>query len=417
MAGLRGDSGTPKKPLTDAFIRKLPKPKKRTRHYDGRGLFLIHDVSGSKRWIVRVAVGGRSRDVGLGGYPDVGLADARDLASDLRRKARDGKDPVAALRVQRQVIPTFKECAELVHAANMPSWKNGKHTAQWLATLKLYAFPMIGHTPVDKVARSDVHAILSKIWLKKPETARRVLQRLRAVLDYAIGAELREHEIPFRAIVKALPKQMDVVEHHAALPYEKLPAFIPKLRAFDCADVVKLAFELLILTGLRSGELRGARVDEFDLNERIWTIPAPRMKGTKKAMTAHIVPLSDRAIEIFHAARKLSPKSELLFPGRYPDKPLSDMAFTMVLRRLGYTGIATAHGFRSSLDTWGEEQTDFPEWVREKALAHKIKDKVTAAYRRGELVEKRRAYMQAWADFVLTPAADDVAPVRCDEAA
>lgn len=385
--------------LTAAFVRQ----KKAAGSYgDGNGLYLIVDPSGAQRWQLRIQVAGKRRDVGLGSADTVTLAEARDLAHDIRRKARLGEDPVAARRAQREGVPTFEAMARAVHAAHLDTWRNGKHTAQWITTLEAYAFPFIGKLQVNRIETGDVLKLLLPIWTTKPETARRVLQRVRAVIDHATAAGHRSGENPCRIAAIGLPKQGDTVRHFAALPYADLPGFVAKLRAADSAETVKLALEFLILTAARSGEVRGARWDEIDLEAKLWTIPAERMKAERE----HVVPLTARAIEILTRARELAPpKSELVFPSnRSKAGGLSDMALTMVLRRLKVE--ATAHGFRSTFRGWCSEETDFPGEVAEMALAHAIGSKVEAAYRRGKLLEKRRELMDAWATFALGAISD-----------
>jgi integrase len=380
-----------KKGLTAAFVEKVKAPG---RYGDGNGLYLVVDPSKASRWILRVQANGRRRDVGLGGTKSVTLAEARDLAHEVRKKARAGLDPVAARRAEREGVPTFEQCAKTVHAANLKTWRNGKHTAQWLNTLETYAYPTIGKRPVNKIETGDILKILMPIWTEKPETARRVLQRLRTVLDHATAAGHRSGENPCRIAMIGLPKQTTAVKHFAALPYADLPAFVIDLRKADSDPMLRLALEFLILTAARSGEVRGASPDEFDLNAKLWTIPAQRMKADRE----HVVPLSLRAIEIVREAQKLAPKSEFVFPSRRTrGKPLSDMALTMLLRRLKVD--ATAHGFRSTFRDWCSEETDYPSEVAEKALAHAIENKVEAAYRRGKLLEKRRDLMNEWSTF------------------
>lgn len=381
-----------KKGLTAAFVEKVKTPGK---YGDGNGLYLIVDPSKASRWVLRVQSAGRRRDVGLGGTKAVTLAEARDLAYEVRKKARAGLDPVVVRRAEREGVPTFEECAKTVHAANLKTWRNGKHTAQWLNTLETYAHPTIGKRQVNKVETGDILKILMPIWTEKPETARRVLQRLRMVLDHATAAGHRSGENPCRIAVIGLPKQVGTVKHFAALPYADVPDFIKKLRSADCDPMIRLALEFLILTAARSGEVRGAPPDEFDLDAKIWKIPAQRMKAERE----HAVPLSERALEIVDEARKLAPQSDLIFPSRRTKgKPLSDMALTMLLRRLKVD--ATAHGFRSTFRDWASEETDFPREAAEMALAHSVENKVEAAYRRGKLLEKRRALMEAWSKFV-----------------
>lgn len=380
--------------LSAAFVRQKKAPG---RYVDGNGLCLLVEPSGAARWVLRVQTRGKRRDVGLGSAQTVTLSEARELAHDVRRKARQGEDPVAARRAQREGVPTFEAMAKTVHAAHLETWRNGKHTAQWLTTLEAYAFPTIGKLRVNRIETGDVLKLLLPIWTAKPETARRVLQRVRAVIDHATAAGHRSGENPCRIAAIGLPKQGDTVKHFAALPYANLPAFVVKLRTSDGAETVKLALEFLILTAARSGEVRGARWDEIDLAAKLWTIPAERMKAERE----HVVPLADRAIEIIARARELAPpKAELVFPSnRSKGGGLSDMALTMVLRRLKVE--ATAHGFRSTFRDWCSEETDFPGEVAEMALAHAIGSKVEAAYRRGKLLEKRRELMDAWAAFAL----------------
>lgn len=268
---------------------------------------------------------------------------------------------------------------------------------EWLATLEAYAFPIIGRLQINRIETGDVLKLLLPIWTSKPETARRVLQRVRAVIDHATAAGHRSGENPCRVAAIGLPKQGDTVRHFTALPYAELPSFVGKLRQSDSVEVVRLALEFLILTAARSGEVRGARWDEVDLGSKLWTIPAERMKAARE----HVVPLSSRAIEILFRARQLAPKSELVFPSvRSKQGGLSDMALTMALRRLKVS--ATAHGFRSTFRDWCSEETDFPSEVAEMALAHAIGSKVEAAYRRGKLLEKRRELMDAWTSYAVS---------------
>lgn len=379
--------------LTAAFVRHTRKPG---RYGDGGGLYLVIDPSGAARWVLRVQFTGKRRDVGLGGAKSVSLAEARDLAHQIRRKAKAGQDPVAARRAEREGVPTLETAAKKVHAALVATWRNGKHTAQWLNTLESYAFPSLGNTPVNRIEPGDVLKVLLPIWTSKPETARRVLQRLRTVLDHATAAGYRSGENPCRIAKIGLPKQGDTVKHFTALPYSELPGFISKLRTAECSETTRLALEFLILTAARSGEVRGAQEDEFDLDSKQWKIPAHRMKAERE----HVVPLSQRAVEIVKSARALAPKSDLLFhSNRSKGSQLSDMALTMVLRRLKVS--CTVHGFRSTFRDWCAEETDFPGEVAEMALAHTIGSKVEAAYRRGKLLEKRRQLMEAWGTFAL----------------
>lgn len=379
--------------LTATFLRQVRTPG---RYGDGQGLYLLVDPSGASRWVLRIQANKRRRDVGLGSASIVTLAEARDLAHEIRRKTRQGEDPVAARRAEREGVPTFEQIARTVHAANLKTWRNGKHTAQWISTLEAYAFPILGKLPVHIIGTGDILKVLTPIWTEKPETARRVMQRLSLVLDHAAAAGHRNGENPCRIAAIGLPRKREAVKHFEALSYQDLPGFVAGLRYAKTAETIRLALEFLILTAARSGEVRGAAPAEFDLDAKLWTIPAERMKAKRE----HVVPLCDRAVAIVRSSRKLSPASQLVFPSRHlKNKQLSDMTLTMLLRRMGLR--ATAHGFRSTFRDWCSEETNFQSEVAEMALAHVISNKVEAAYRRGRLLEKRRELMEAWARFAL----------------
>jgi integrase len=383
------------KALTPLTVRSLNEPG---RYADGNGLYLVVDPSGAKHWILRTLVHGKRRDMGLGGLQLVPLAEARKRAAKYRLIARDGDDPILQRREERRTVPTFKEAAETVHAHRIGGWKNEKHRAQWLSTLTTYAFPEIGGKQVSRIDSADVLRVLSPIWTSKPETARRVKPRIGTVLDWAKAAGHRRGDNPVDAAVEGLPKQTDTVEHHDALPYPEVPDFIAKLRATGATDATKLAFEFLILTAARTGEVIGARWPEINLESEIWTIPKDRMKAKRE----HRVPLSPRCIEILKAARKLSEGNGYIFPSGDPDTPLSNMAFLMTLRRMGHN--VTAHGFRSAFRVWAAERTAFPREVSEFALAHVNANQVEAAYLRSDLFEQRRALMAQWATHATIPA-------------
>ncbi|MBT5267729.1 MAG: tyrosine-type recombinase/integrase [Rhodospirillaceae bacterium] len=380
--------------LNAVTIRNLTKPG---RYSDGRGLYLVVAPAGTKKWVLRIVVNRVRRDFGLGSAMSVPLAEVRERADEYRRMIRQGLDPKEEKekRLAASQMPAFREAALSVHNENKPTWKNAKHGQQWLNTLRDYAFPDLGDTAVDKIDGPAVHGVLLKIWLAKPETARRVRQRIGTVLDWCHAKGYRPHALDMRGLSRGLPKQPKKSNHHAALPYDDVPEFIAALRAMDHIGVsVRLAFEFLILTAGRSGEVREARWSEIDLDERLWTIPAQRMKMDRK----HVVPLSDRAVEVLDGAAKLRRKNdadELVFKGRKPGRPLSDMTLTMLLRRTKVE--ATAHGFRSSFRDWAAEQTSFPREVCEAALAHAVENKVEGAYRRTDFLAKRRDLMQAWA--------------------
>ena len=326
----RGSNG-----LTAVFVRQKKDPG---RYGDGNGLYLVVDPSGASRWVLRVMCNGKRRDVGLGGTATISLAEARDKAHELRKLAKAGEDPVAARRALREGVPTFEECARTVHKNRKSTWRNGKHTNQWLKTLELYAFPTIGQMAVNRVGTAEILKLLLPIWSTKSETARRVLQRVSTIIDYATAAGMRSGENPCRLAVLGLPKQTEEIEHFAALPYAEAPAFVQKLRGSNAAEITKLAFEFLILNAARSGEVRLAPKAEIDLEKGLWVIPAQRMKAGKE----HTVPLTPRAIEIAKAAKALFPDANLLFPSpNNEEKPLSDMALTELLRRLKIDATAT----------------------------------------------------------------------------
>ncbi len=381
----------PEKALTATKVRQLSKPG---RYTDGNGLYLIVDPSGAKRWNLRTVVHGRRRDIGLGGVRLVSLAEAREKTLYYRKIAREGGDPIAAKRKERRVVPTFEEAARSVHAERLATWRNSKHSKQWINTLVTYVFPQFGNRRVDEIDTPDVLRALSTIWLSKPETARRVKQRIGVVFDWAKAAGHRNGDNPVDGVLKGLPKQPERVQHHEALPYEDIPSFVSNLHELGGSQVTQLAFEFLILTATRTSEVLSATWDEIDLKRKLWTIPAERMKVGRE----HRVPLCPRSLKILQQAKLLAVDSELVFPGTKPGKPMSNMVFLMMLRRKEYT--VTAHGFRSAFRDWAAECTNFPREVCEMALAHTIKSKAEAAYRRGDLLEKRRQLMTSWEEFV-----------------
>jgi len=393
----------PHKALSATAVRTLKKPGS---YADGNGLYLIVDDSGSKRWILRTVVQRKRRDIGLGGLSLVSLAEAREEAVRMRGIARKGGDPLAERWKAKTQIPTFKDAAIIVHEEHSVTWKNKKHAAQWIMTLNEYAFPFFGDRPVDRVDTAEVLNALSNIWLTKPETARRVRQRIGTVLDWAKAAGHRSGDNPINGIAKGLPKQPKKQKHHAALPYSEVSSFISNLNKADVNESTRLAFEFLILTATRTSEVILAEWSEIDLEEMAWTIPAERMKAGNK----YRVPLSDRCIEILGQAKELSDGGLYVFPGRSVKKPLSTMVFLMIIRRMGKD--ITAHGFRSTFRDWSAERTNFPREVCEMALAHSVSDKTEAAYLRGDLFDKRRQLMDTWAAFVDTDTGADIVKLR-----
>lgn len=365
------------------------------KYTDGHGLLLKVDPSGARRWVLRLMVDGIRRDYGLGGLQDVPLAVARERALALRRQAKAGLDVTR----KKAVVPTFENAARAVHEEQKPTWKNVKHAAQWLATLEQYAFPAIGSKPVSVIDGPTVRDVLLPIWLELPETARRVRQRVGAVLDWASAKGYRMGENPVRSIARGLPKQPKERGHHAALGFAEVPAFIERLRASGASEPARLAFEWLILTATRTSETLGARWSEIDAKAETWQIPAHRMKARRN----HVVPLPARCLEILHRAKELhSGRGDFVFESK-PGAAYSNMVFLKALSRMGERGKATVHGFRSAFKDWAAEATSFPNIVSEAALAHTIKDKTERAYRRGDLLEKRRELMTAWARHCTEP--------------
>jgi integrase len=363
------------------------------RHGDGNGLYLVVDESLARRWVLRAMVSGKRKDIGLGGTQIVSLAQARTKALELHADIRNGKDPVAERRARLRTIPTFGEAAKIVHQQLLPTWKNAKHGDQWINTINTYAIPRLGAMKLDSIGTPDILATLLPIWLEKAETASRVKQRIHAIFDWAKTMGYRTGENPVDGVKRGLPKQSDKEEHHKALPYDQVPSFIRALRCGPSGMNARLGFEFLILTATRTSEVLNAKWQEVDFANRCWTIPASRMKAGKE----HRVPLSPRCIEILTEAKRIKREDDLLFPGEKANKPLSNMTFTQILRRAEVD--AVAHGFRSSFRDWAAEQTNFPNEVGEHALAHTVKNKVEAAYKRTDLYNKRIELMNAWASY------------------
>lgn len=376
--------------LTAAAVKAAKSPG---RYGDGDGLFLQVTQAGSRSWICRVQKDGRRRDFGLGSAKKVTLAQARELSSEIRSQMHAGLDPIIERR-RREGIPTFRESAAKVFAENHKNWRNAKHRAQWMSTLEAYVFPKFGDVAVSEVDGPAVRDALVAIWLAKPETARRVRQRIVTVIDWALAQGYRSGPLPMAAINKSLPKSKKRKVHHTALPYAKVPEFMTALRQRE--SIGRLAFEALVLTAARSGEIRHAVWSEIDLEARLWTIPAERMKADRE----HVVPLTDAAIDVLRRVSAFrEARSDLVFPGMRAAKPISDMTLTKICRDMGVE--AVPHGFRSSFRDWVSEETDFDGDIAEMALAHTIQNKVEAAYRRGNLLEKRRRLMDAWSSYCL----------------
>ncbi len=374
---------------------------KNGRHADGGGLYLSISANGGRRWVFLFRWHGKPTEIGLGSARDVTLARARELAAQARSMLAEGVNPKDARRPSG--ASSFGECADRLIEAMRPSWRNGKHAGQWETTLRTYAAPL-RRLPVDKVETDDVLSVLKPIWNAKPETASRVRGRIERVLDAARAQGLRGGENPARwrgHLDQLLPKRQRLTRgHHAAMAYAELPAFIGKLQARQATAA--LALEFAVLTAARSGEVLGARWDEFDLDHGVWTLPASRMKAGRE----HRVPLSKRALKMVRAMHE-SRSGDFVFPGQKIGKPLSGMSLEMVLRRMKLNDV-TVHGFRSAFRDWAAESTNFTNEVCEAALAHVIENKAEAAYRRGDLFDKRRKLMDACGEYCAKPNAGKV---------
>ena len=381
--------------LTALAARALSKPG---RHGDGDGLYLNVAPSGSKSWVQRIVIDGRRRDIGLGPYPAVSLARARSIAHDNRTAVAEGRDPVAEKRETARrpapSIPTFAQGAARVIELRCPTWSNPKHAAQWQSTLRTYTFPLIGHKAVDAITVADVMDALTPIWTSKPETASRLRQRIETVMDWAVAQGYRLDNPAGRSLLKVLPKTQRLKEHHQALPYAQVTGAVVQVRESNASSSTKLAFEFLVLTASRSGEVRAADWAEVGWKSATWEIPAARMKARRP----HRIPLSGRAMEILGQALELNGGQGLIFPGMRSGKLASEMVFTALLRRLEIP--AVPHGFRTSFRNWVAECTAAPWAVGEAALAHNIGNSTEAAYMRSDLFDQRRALMGRWAEYV-----------------
>ena len=380
--------------LTHAKVKALKTPG---RHGDGGGLYLNVAKGGSKSWVQRITIDGRRRDVGLGGFPAVSLAKARERASQNRDAIVDGRDPVAEKRTPKPAMPTFREAARACHEIHRPRWRNEKHAANWLATLERHAMPKLGQLPVDRITRADVLAVLTPIWGTRQETARRVRQRVRAVMRWAVAQGHRDDNPAGEGIDGALPPMPAIRAHFRALPYKEAPAALEIIAASTAGVAAKMCFEFLVLTAARSGEARGATWNEIDLDTRLWTIPAERMKGSVE----HRVPLSGAAIAALEEAVSLRDESGFVFPSPVGGRQLSDMTLTKILRTVGLAERATVHGFRFSFRDWAAECTSASYAAMELSLAHHVGNAVERAYARSDLLEQRRALMDQWAEYVI----------------
>ena len=380
------------------------------RHSDGNGLILVVWPSGSRNWIQRITVDGKRKDIGLGGYPAVKLAEAREAARANKEAVRSGRGPESG---QQRAEPTFEAAAVRVHGERAPGWRNPKHAAQWIATLREYAFPRFGSRRVSTITTADVLAALMPIWHEKPETARRVRQRISTVMLWAVAHGHRPDNPAGEVLGAVLPRQNGggPRRHFPALPYSEVADALAAVRASQATAATKLAFEFLILTAARSGEVRLATWAEIDMDAATWIVPAERMKAGRE----HRVPLSPAALAVLRQAaagiegagaskrrKQADTAAALVFPAPRGG-PLSDSTMSKLIRELGIQ--AVPHGFRSSFRDWAAECTYTPHRVMEAALAHTIANKAEAAYARSDLFAKRRELMDQWAAYLTEGAA------------
>lgn len=388
------------KELSALEVSRLKEPK---HHAVGGvpGLYLYVNSNGARSWVLRTVVANARRHMGLGSYPAVTLAMAREKARQVKEEVDAGVDPIlkrdqllSALKAEQATQKTFEEAAIAYISAHGDAWKNPKHRAQWTSTLETYAYPFIGRLLVRDITQTHVLSVLEPIWKTKNETAARLRGRIESVLDWAKVRGLRSGDNPARwkGYLDALlpsPSKVKKVTHHAAVELDAMPGFMAKLRLQT--GVSARALELAILCASRSGEVRGMTWSEVDLEKAIWTVPAERMKAKKE----HRVPLSPDALTLLKEQASLD-DCPLIFPGR-KGQPLSDMSLLAVMRRMEVD--AVPHGFRSTFRDWVGEKTNYPSDVAESALAHTLESKVEAAYRRGDALEKRREMMRDWAAF------------------
>jgi integrase len=398
--------------MTKLSVKKIEALRTPGRYPDGKGLYLQVTEALTKSWVYRYTIHGRERFMGLGPLDLVSLAEAREAAWNARKLRHSGVDPIdhrKAERAKPATVVTFKECADRLIASQEAGWRNAKHVAQWRNTLATYAFPKIGKQPVASIDTDLVLRVLEPIWTTKPETASRLRQRIQAVLDWASARGYRSKENPaqWRGHLDHLlapQRKIATVKHHESLPFPEIASFIASLR--EQPGTGAKALEFLILTAARTGEVTGARWSEIDLDNKVWVIAGERMKAGRE----HRQPLSDPAVAILEALR-VDDADGFVFGGS-DGREMSNMTMTAVLRRMGRK--VTVHGFRSSFKTWASEATNHPSEVVEMALAHSVGTKIEAAYRRGDLLEKRRRLMDDWAAFCAAPPRKgaEIVPIR-----
>ena len=379
--------------LSDLIVKKINNPG---RYGDGNNLYLVVDHKTSKRWVIRLTINGKRRDMGLGSAFNFNIREARELATHYIKLAKQGIDPIQDRLKEKGLETTFKECVYKVHELNKPTWKTEIIGTQWINSFIHHVFPKIGHMAISEITSADIMKTLTPLWNTKHDTAKKLKQRLRVVFKWSKAQGLYTGDNPVELAEMALPKVKSSQRHFTSLPYNQLPGLIDQLKESSISLSNKLAIEFTILTASRTNEVLLAKYDEINLEDKLWIIPKERMK----ALREHMVPLSDRAIEIIKEVRKAYNQSDYLFPSEVNlNKPLSNNTMLFAIqKRLKIN--ATMHGMRASFKNWASETTNFPNEVSEMALAHSISNKVEAAYRRGNLLEKRRLLMQCWSDYL-----------------
>lgn len=375
--------------MTRLNTRRLKTIKSPGRYGDGNGLYLHVRPGGSQQWMLRTTVHGKRRDIGLGSVHLTKLEEAREKAFAMRKIAREGGDPLQSKQNEKS-IPTFAKAAERVWELKRPSWKNVKHAQQWINTLRDFAFPILGNRRIDSIASADILRVLTPIWLEKPETAKRLHQRLSVVFDWAKASGYRQGDSPMEGVRDVLPKQNHKPKHHTALAWSELPKFMAELQRRNAVSA--RALEFIILTASRSSEARKAKWCEFDLESALWTVPAERMKMGLE----HRVPLSPQAVSVLKFCKDYG--SDYVFPAHNLKSPMSDVVFSALMKRMDHSDLTT-HGFRSTFRDWCSEQSRASRDAAELSLAHRIGNATERAYARSDLLEQRRDLMDQWANF------------------
>lgn len=369
--------------------RRMKTIKSPGRYGDGNGLYLHVRPGGSRQWMLRTTVHGKRRDIGLGSVQLTKLEEAREKAFAMRKIAREGGDPLQSKHIEKS-IPIFAKAAERVWELKRPSWKNVKHAQQWINTLRDFAFPVLGNRRIDSIASADILRVLTPIWLEKPETAKRLHQRLSVVFDWAKASGYRQGDSPMEGVRDVLPKQNHKPKHHTALAWSELPKFMAELQRRNAVSA--RALEFIILTASRSSEARKAKWCEFDLESALWVVPAERMKMGLE----HRVPLSPKAVAVLKFCKGFG--SDLVFPAHNLKSPMSDVVFSALMKRMDHSDLTT-HGFRSTFRDWCSEHQNASRDAAELSLAHRIGNATERAYARSDLLEQRRDLMDQWANF------------------